>query len=111
MEETHGTRKVIDIGKTTAKHSQLASFLPAAHALTGSDSTSKIQGIGKKTALKSLNKSELPCMGIIDAGIDDVIKEATRFIGICYGIEEGSDMTFKRWKCKLKICQSFRIEY
>ena len=97
MEDTHGDRTGIDIGQTAAKHSHLAASLPAIHALTGCDSTSRIHGIGKKTALNVGKKAHLPRMGIVDSSIDVITEEATRFIGSCYGIEAGSDMSSKRY--------------
>ena len=102
MEETHGARNVIDIGQTVGKHSHLAATLPALHALTGCDSTSKFHGIGKKTALNISKKAALISMGLINSKIEDVVQEATQFIGLCYGITEGADMTSKRYMMCIK---------
>ena len=90
MEDTHGNSRMIDIGKTSAKHHSLTSFLPAVHALTGCDSTNRFHGIGKKTALKVATHRQLPSMGLIDADRETLMTEATTFIEWCYGIEDGA---------------------
>ena len=97
MEETHGARNVIDIGQTVSKYSHLAATLPALHALTGCDSTSKIHEIGKKTALNISKKATLINMGFINSQIEDIVQEATQFISLCYGIAGGAEMTSKRY--------------
>ena len=51
MENTSGSR-LIDIRKTVEKHKKIIDVLPASHALTGSDSTCRLHGIGKKLQSK-----------------------------------------------------------
>ena len=92
MEGTHGSRTVVDIAATAKKWPQIIPILPAIHALTGFDTTSRVFGIGKKTALKQrVNK-----LGDKFASMDEVTEEATAFIGTCYGTLDGFDMTGKR---------------
>ena len=77
-------------------HQQLVNDLSACHALTGSDSTCWLHGIGKKTAIKTISKKKLPSFGLIESDVDAIINEATDFIGYCYGVQTGKSMSDKR---------------
>ena len=43
----------------------------------------------------------LSSLGVIESAIDLVIKEATAFIGTCYGIESGYSMSEKRYNDRI----------
>ena len=96
MEPTKSSRAITDIGATVEKHKLIKGSLLAAYALSGYDSVCHYQGIGKKTVIKVLQMMSLVHLDDPDADIDDVLKEATTFIGLCYGIESGSSMSEKR---------------
>ena len=98
MEPTsrQASRTVTDIGATVQKHESIIDSLLAAHALSGCDSVCHYQGIGKKTVIKVLHLQPLVHLLNPDASIDDVMTEATAFMGMCYGTEAGSTMSDKR---------------
>ena len=78
MEASSGERALVDIGKTVAENQDIAPYLLAAHALSGCDTVAKPYGIGKKTAIKVLQKGyRLDKIGDTKANFEDVIKEAT----------------------------------
>ena len=86
----------MDIAAVANKWPQIIPMLPVIHALTGCDSTSRILGIGKKTALNiSANKS-LMKLGDKVESMEEIIAEATDFIGSCCGIKNGLGMIEKR---------------
>ena len=95
MEPTsrQASRTVTDIGATIQKHESIIDSLLAAHALSGCDSVCHYQGIGKKTVIKVLHLQPLVHLLNPDASIDNVMTEATAFMGMCYGIEAGSTMS------------------
>ena len=97
MEPTKTSRVVTDIGATVQKHKLIVSSLLAAYVLSGCDSVCHYQGIGKKTVIKVLQTMQLQHLLNPDAAIEDVLDEATRFMGLCYGIENGSTMSEKRY--------------
>lgn len=86
MQSCIAGRRIVDIKATATKHSNIAEFLPGVHALSGCDTTSFLYGIGKATALKVLNGGKtLKLLGKQDAGMEDVVTEATVFMATCYG--------------------------
>ena len=97
MEPTKTSRVVADIGATVQKHKSIVSSLLAAYVLSGWDSACHYQGIGKKTVIKVLQTMQLHHLLNPNAAIEDVLDEATRFMGLCYGIENGSTMSEKRY--------------
>ena len=98
MEATKGERTVIDIIETKAKHSSLCSRLLAAHALTGCDTVSKMHGIGKLTALSTLDKGmQLNLLGSLDSSMDDIIKQSGSFILSCYVRDPSTPMGQARY--------------
>ena len=105
MEATHEKRTVVDIGETVRRYPDLISSLPAMHALTGCDSVCRMRGIGKKTGIKVAQKMMLYHMGDINSKSTDVFAEATKFVGMCYGITKGTDMSDKRYLLWLKKSQ------
>ena len=77
--------------------------LPA-HALTGCDQVPMLHGIGKLTMLKTLkeHKHSLSLLGDLSANFEDVVSQATKFIGSCYGIHNAISMTDVRVKTWIK---------
>ena len=100
MEETHHDRDIIDINETIASSQEnvISSILPM-HALTGCDTEPKLFRIGKKTAINVLKKQrfEFQHLGNIDSDVNDVMAEATSFIGACYGVNDAVDMSEVRY--------------
>ena len=101
MEPTCKCRSVVDIGESVRKHSLIMPFILQAHALSGCDSVCRMHGIGKPTVIKAMHKKPLTLLGNPDAKIDDVVQEATEFIGICYNTN-GTDMSSKRHNAWIK---------
>ncbi|KAK3883332.1 hypothetical protein Pcinc_012368 [Petrolisthes cinctipes] len=91
MEGTSSLRTTANIGATVKRHWNIIPELPAAHAITGCDS---VAFIGKATALKVLAKGvKLTSVGDRTATLDGVIKEATSFVGQCYGGKQTDNMS------------------
>ena len=98
MEATSGDRKLIDICKTTEQHRDIVPNLLAAHALSGCDTVAQFHGIGKATILKKLKAGfALKAVGIVEANIEDVLRESTLMISSCYG-HQCNQMTEARIK-------------
>ena len=93
-------RTTIDIRATVNEHKDIIPDLPAAHALTGSDTTAGYFGIGKGTAVKVLRsqKSTLNSVGDFSCNFEDVLQESTRFIAECYIVtmEEANMSSMRR---------------
>ena len=105
-------RTIVDIRATVKEHDAIINSLPAAHALTGCDTTASYHGIGKATAVKILRKPEtkLDSVGEVNADMKLVIEESTKFVGACYNVPNANsltDMTTARKKvwCK-KVAKS-----
>ena len=96
MKPTKKGRSIANIGESVRKHCEIMPFILQAHAISGCDSVCRLQGIGKATVLKAMKKKDLIHLGNLDSNIDDVIAEATDFIGECYNIPAGKDMSEKR---------------
>ena len=104
MEATGSDRTLIDIPATVNKYADLIPNLLAMHCLSGCDTVGQLYGIGKCTALKSLNAGyALSTLGCIDSSMSDVIKEATQFIGFCFGSqkEDMLEIRVKMWTRKM----------
>ena len=39
----------------------------------------------------------LDCLGDVNRTKEEIVKEATKFIGLCYGLPSGNDMSEKRY--------------
>ena len=57
MEATSGKRTVININETVKKHTNIASSILPAHALSGCDSVPQLFGIGKTKVITTLKKN------------------------------------------------------
>ena len=64
---------------------ELVPYLIALHALSGCDTVPMLFGIGKRKALKAVEKTPLKEIGDISSSMDSVIKEGKQFIAKCYG--------------------------
>ncbi len=103
-------RSVIDIRASAAISESESQDLPAMHALSGSDTTSYLFGIGKATALKVLAKGQhLNLLGERAAIMDDVIAEAASFISVCYGMKSSMSMSELRHAVWAKKMANARI--
>ena len=76
----------------------------SAHALTGYDQVPMLRGIDKLTMLKTLkeHKHSLSLIGDLSADFGDVVSQATKFNGSCYGIHSAILMTDVRVKSWIK---------
>ena len=99
MEPTRCGRAVTNIRETVQKHKEIVPFILQGHSISGCDSVARYHGIGKTTVVQKMMKKSFKGFihfGNLDSKIEDVIEEATEFIGDCYGITSGKDMTEKR---------------
>ena len=84
MESPIRDRPAIDIGATSKEHADIASDLPALHAVTGCDTVAATYGIGKATAIKIAKKGfKLSSFGKLDAQIDIIENDALSFMAAC----------------------------
>ncbi len=108
--------KPIDINQTVTDNKYIIPHLLSMHAITGCDTVSKPHGIGKTTALASLKNGHFPPpLGNLNVPHEDLIKQATSFIGVCYGnpssLTSMSQHRFRKWKNMTKSkCRSFKLE-
>jgi len=105
MEGTSPKRTSTDIGACSLKHSNIAPHIMAAHALSGCDTVAHFCNVGKGIVFKVLsNGYELSKLGVIEEDFDEVLNEATSFIGACYGSKcqkSMSDIRFDIWTKKM----------
>ncbi len=97
------------ITSTAHKHKDITDSLPAAHALSGCDTTSYLYGIGKATVLKWAGSGiSLQLLGMEDVDMDEVVSEATSFISTCYGSRY---VTYQRYGMLFsqQRCQTLRL--
>jgi len=98
-------RQILDIKATSQQQGGNSEQLLAIHAMTGCDTVSYMWGIGKATALKQMRLGHLlPSLGDPEAEMNEVVSEATRFIGACYGSKQTSNMSAIRydvWSSKM----------
>ena len=101
MESPVQGRAIIDIRTTVNANKDIISDLPAAHALSGSDTTACYYGIGKGTVVKVLRSKTtlIPSLGDLSCPFEDVLKESTSFIAACYNTKtDETDMSSVRQK-------------
>lgn len=66
----------------------------AAHGLTGCDTVAKLHGIGKGTVVNKLKEGyTFHHLGNLDSTVKDIVEEATKFIGACYGSKTKDDLS------------------
>jgi len=108
--------KPIDVNQTVIAHKDIIPHLLSMHGITGCDTVSKLQGIGKITALTALKGGHFPPpLGDLNVSQEDLVKEGTSFIGVCYGnpstINSMSEHRFQKWKSMMKgKCKNFKLE-
>ena len=96
---TSKNKTVTDIQLTVEKNKNIIKNILPAHAISGCDTVATYFGIGKGKVIKVLREGcELTQIGQMDASIDDVVLQATRFISSCYGIKDTENMTETRIK-------------
>ena len=67
-------------------------LLPA-HAMSGCDTVACYLVIGRGRVIKHLKEGcDLSAIGNVDASLQQVIDQATRFISACYGMKDSTDM-------------------
>jgi hypothetical protein len=70
------------------------------HGLTGCDTVATYFGVGKQTALNVLRNAESPfaldAVGNLTSTMDEVNRQATKFIVTCYGLSHCDSMTETR---------------
>ena len=101
---TGRNRRFIPVHKAVEKVGQdVCNLLPVMHALTGCDSTSNLNGIGKKGGFTTLKKHKDDLIGLNNLGTDcTVLSDETltvcfKFIGLLYG-EATSNLNYLRYK-------------
>ena len=98
MESPNKERAILDIKLTQAKHKEIVTnLLLPAHAISGCDTVACYLGIGKGRVIKHLKEGcDLSAIGNVDAPLQHVIDQATRFISACYGMKDSTDMSHTR---------------
>lgn len=110
MQSPVAGRSVIDIKASSMKSQSISQNLPAMHALSGSDTTSYLFGIGKATAMKVLAKGQcLNLLGVEGTVMDDVVAEAASFISVCYGMKSALSMSELRYVVWAKKMANARV--
>ena len=98
MVGTSSNRKVVDIKATSEKNADIVKhILPASHVISGCDTVSQFFGIGKGTVKTLKAKYTLENLGNVEADFDQVVEEATGFVGACYGVKDAADMSVLRY--------------
>ena len=90
----HSTKTCVDIKQSALGCVDIVGNILQVHAITGCDTVNSFYGIGKPTALAAARTGEylLTELGSLNASINDVITEGTKFISACYG-HPSTDMT------------------
>ena len=75
----------------------MTNLLPA-HAISGCDTVACYLGIAKGRVIKHLKEGcDLSATGSVDAPLQQVIDQATRFISECYGMKDSTYMSHTRF--------------
>ena len=103
MESSVHGRQTIDNRATAKEHANILPNLLAAHGLSGCDTVAPCYGIGKMKILKTLKQGNhsLSCLGDSNVNWPDVVKQATSFMLVCYGVPKLDSMTqakANQWK-------------
>ena len=97
MESPSKERVILDIKLTQAKHKEIVTNPLPAHAISGCDTVVCYLGIGKGRVIKHLKEGcDLSAIGNVDAPLQQVIDQATRFISACYDKKDSTDMSHTR---------------
>ena len=90
MEDFKDTNKIIDIGKTVKKHTDIMPSITAVHAISGCDSVPGLFNIGKRKALSKVRNMPLRFIGKIESQKNDVLQEGKLFVSTLYGMKDTS---------------------
>ena len=97
MESLSKERTILDIKLTQAKHKEIVTNILPAHAISGCDTVACYLGLGKGRVIKHLKEGcDLSAIGNVDAPLQQVIDQTTRFISACYGMKDSTDMSHTR---------------
>ena len=97
MESPSKERAILDIKLTQAKHKEIVTNLLPAHAISGCDTVACYLGIGKGRVIKHLKEGcDLSAIGNVDAPLQQLIDQATRFISARYGMNDSTHMSHTR---------------
>ena len=97
MESPSKERAILDIKLTQAKHKEIVTNLLPAYAISGCDTVACYLVIGKDRVIKHLKEGcDLSAIGNVDAPLQQVTDQATRFISACYGMKDSTDMSHTR---------------
>ena len=96
----HLRRAFIDIAATVQKFKNIIPELLPAHALSGCDTVAMCHGIGKGRMLKAVKtgKCSLSLLGYVNADMNEITKQATAFLCMCYNMPNEATMTEARIK-------------
>ena len=104
LESPSKERAILGIKLTQAKHKEIVTNLLPAHAISGCDTVACYLGIGKGRVIIHLKEGcDLSAIGSVDAPLQQVIDQATRFISACYDMKNSTDMSHTRllvWRNK-----------
>ena len=75
------------------------SYHSTGQAISGCDTVACYLGIGQGRVIKHLKEGcdDLSAIGNVDASLQQVIDQATRFISACYGMKDSTDMSHTRF--------------
>ena len=90
MDDFKDTNKIIDIGKTVKKHTDIMPSITAVHAISGCDSVPGIFNIGKRKALSKVRNMPLRLIGKIESQKNDVLQEGKLFVSTLYSMKDTS---------------------
>ena len=90
MEDFKDTNKIIDIGKTVKKQTDIMPSITAVRAISGCDSVPRLFNIGKRKALSKVRNMPLRFTGKIESHKNDVLQEGKSFVSTLYGMKDTS---------------------
>jgi hypothetical protein len=96
-------------------NSVVCNIVPAAHAITGCDTTSSFFGIGKKSMLKALKETpdQFSDLSMIShADVDDSVEVCRKLISRLYdpkGKSKRCHSDLNRFRVKLATCKTFPL--
>ena len=96
MESPSKEREILGIKLTQAKHKEIVTNLLPAHAISGCDTVACYLGIGKGKGKHLKEGCDLSAIGNVDAPLQQVIDQATRFISAYYDMKDSTDMSHTR---------------
>ena len=103
MSSPKSEQVVSDIWATAVRQADIASDLLAIHGLSGAVTVASLHGVGKDTALKVAKKGNCPLtsIGDVNASMDTVLAQATKFICVTYGKVVEACMSVMEYRLKV----------